>query len=340
MDFDLSRKAAESSLVYQQHLIERLARSERATRRKYLALETALENEYSQIGLMAMNTSALVPPAREIDPSRPPSVEESPNHPPVKPRTLIGEIRLCFRVLNDLLGYKEDIMKQRKMESSSLSNFLKAWYSFQEPELTRLDNVYGVATDDVRMEAAKNVEARLKDLARDDSSKLRFVEHTSWTETTSVKVADAQTFTNTEPAYISFANPELANIELDKATMHARRRTVNLWRVLFLGPPMAVAKLGSASYNGIRRGAKSVYEAGSSLLASPNKPTSEVPPEALGRPTPIAIAAEPGNIATEPPEIAAESLIDYSHEEEDVTDKNVVEDLLSAWTNLSSYHNE
>lgn len=93
--------------------------------------------------------------------------------------------------------------------------------------------------------------------------------------------------------------------------------------------PKTIAKLGSASYKGIRRVSKSAYEAGSSLLASPKKDALGISPRRVGGSKPVATATEVVDIATE-------SLIDHSDEEEDVSDKDVVEDLLSAWTDLPS----
>ncbi|TVY32320.1 hypothetical protein LOCC1_G007871 [Lachnellula occidentalis] len=144
-----SRKAADSSFAYQKHLIESLARSEQETKRKYHALQMAIESENSEKGPNAFIRSLVhVTGARGMDTMSQSS--ETPAIPAVKHQTLIGELLLCFQLLNDVLGHH--------LAVSTLSELSSLGY-----EQLRL-----TASSHAKTEAVKNLEARLKELARAD----------------------------------------------------------------------------------------------------------------------------------------------------------------------------
>lgn len=149
-----SRKVAESPLAYQEHLIESLARSERASKRKYLALKKSLEDETPQIGPTATINAVQILPTRDIGRRQSNSPESPLVSSSVKRRTLIGEILLCYTVLMDLLQYKHVIMVPG-LQSSSIAMHCSA-----RDSLERLKSDYGDVSDDIRTEAANNLQAR------------------------------------------------------------------------------------------------------------------------------------------------------------------------------------
>lgn len=105
------------SAEYQKYIIESLARSERAMKKKYYALQHAIESQISQpswsnptISTMVHVTSSrgITSTAASTTPdARVP--DESP--PVIRPQTLVAELLLCFQLLNDLLGYQMLVMR-------------------------------------------------------------------------------------------------------------------------------------------------------------------------------------------------------------------------------------
>ena len=158
-------KTAESSLASQQHLIERMARSERAANRRYHSLVRAIENRSSS---PSFNTSIIM--AADITTSR--GIVDTPQHvepstpPAVKPRTLIGELLLCFQLLNDILGYHMAVTKYGELSLLGYDELRLALEKIQNAEMKRLEAQYGDASIYIKSEAAQNLHIRLRELAR------------------------------------------------------------------------------------------------------------------------------------------------------------------------------
>jgi hypothetical protein len=167
-------KAAESSLAYQHQVIENLVRSERAMKRRYHDLHNAIEfAQPRDVFSATINTSVHIATDRGIDDFSP----QYPEPPPtVKPRTLVGELLLCFQLLNDLLGYHLAITNYSDISSHGYDNLRSALEKIQAAEQKRLEEEYSDAHIYVKAEAAKNVKTRLRELAKAGYLKKRIIE--------------------------------------------------------------------------------------------------------------------------------------------------------------------
>ncbi|TVY43307.1 hypothetical protein LCER1_G008650, partial [Lachnellula cervina] len=160
-----SQKAADSSFAYQKHLIESLARSEQETKRRYHALQMAIESENSERGLNAfISTSVHVTEASGMDTMSQPS--ETPAVPAVKHETLIGELLLCFQLLNDVLRHHSAVSKLSELSSLGYEQLRLTLEGIHTEEINRLNEDFANASNHAKAEAVKNLEARLKELAR------------------------------------------------------------------------------------------------------------------------------------------------------------------------------
>ncbi len=194
----LCRKAAELSLEYQKHLIKSLAQSERAMSKKYANMQRALEFEDTHSGFYTMvNTSALR--MSNTHPKRNRSLKENKDDtvargfsvgsepdepsvgiesvpPPVKPRTLIGELLLCFQLLNDSLGYHIAVSKLSDLAALNYDNLQAVLRRIHDSELRKLEAEHADTPNHVKAEAMKNIQMRLDELARAGSLMKRLVE--------------------------------------------------------------------------------------------------------------------------------------------------------------------
>ena len=159
------RKEMESSFDYQKHLIENLARSERATARKYQALRMAIEGKSEEAFEITISTS--------VDPSRSRGLDENdintselPGSSSMTPNSLAGELLLSFRLLNDVLGTQLPVTEQNLMSKADYHILRASLVKFHEAEVGRLEEIHGSASIDLKAEAFKNVHARLKELAQ------------------------------------------------------------------------------------------------------------------------------------------------------------------------------
>ncbi|KAK0105889.1 hypothetical protein ONS95_004402 [Cadophora gregata] len=182
-----NRKAAQSSLIYQKHVIENLARSERDMNRRYINMQRALEFEAIDRDFYStMNSSVHVSTSREIRAdsafmAKPTSIKRSvpieaeaksplaeiiDNPPAVKPRTLVGELLLCFQLLNDILGYHMAVSKLSDLSASGYDDLRGALCRVHDKELKKMEAQHADAPIYVRAEAAKNLQTRLRELVR------------------------------------------------------------------------------------------------------------------------------------------------------------------------------
>ncbi|TVY14541.1 hypothetical protein LARI1_G007302 [Lachnellula arida] len=160
-----SRKAADSSFAYQKHLIESLARSEQETKRRYHALQMAIESEKSERGLNAfISTSVHVTGASGMDTMSQPS--ETPAVPAIKHETLVGEILLCFQLLNDVLGNNLAVSTLSELSSLGYEHLRLTLERIHTEEINQLNEDFANASNHAKAEAVKNLEARLKELVR------------------------------------------------------------------------------------------------------------------------------------------------------------------------------
>ena len=179
-------KSEQSSLMYQKHLIESLARSERDMKRKFLNMQRVLEYEaldrdfYSTMNhSVHIRTSRDVPTSGNFTPNQT-SVDRSlPRHvvpkslsfetidpPPVKPRALIGELLLCFQLLNDILGYHLAVSKLSDIAALGYDDLRGALVRVHDQEFRRMEAQHMETPIYVRAEAVKNLQIRLRELAR------------------------------------------------------------------------------------------------------------------------------------------------------------------------------
>lgn len=86
--------------------------------------------------------------------------------PAVRPKTLIGELLLCFQLLNDILGYHVAVTQPSALSSTGYYELQKALEKVQLVELKRLGNEFANATLYTKAEAARNLHTRLKELAK------------------------------------------------------------------------------------------------------------------------------------------------------------------------------
>lgn len=161
------RKAADSSFAYQKHLIESLARSEQETKHRYLALQKAIEDQKTGPVLNAfMNTSVQITGTKDMGIMSPPTDAEVPTTPVVHDRTIVGELLLCFQLLNDVLGYHMAISNLSKLSSMGYDQLRITLEKIHKKELNTLKEEFSAAPTYIKAEAAQNLENRLRELAR------------------------------------------------------------------------------------------------------------------------------------------------------------------------------
>ncbi|KAH7390104.1 synaptobrevin-domain-containing protein [Cadophora sp. MPI-SDFR-AT-0126] len=182
-----NRKAAHFSLLYQKQVIENLARSERDMNRKYINMQRALEFDaidrdfYSTMNSSVHKTtfsktpvdSDIMAKTTSVNRSFPPdaepkslSTETIDTPPPVKPRTLIGELLLCFQLLNDILGYHMAVSQLSDIVALGYDDLRGALCRVQDQEFKKLEAQHASASVYMKAEAAKNLQIRLRELAR------------------------------------------------------------------------------------------------------------------------------------------------------------------------------
>jgi hypothetical protein len=159
-------KLAESSMAYQQHLIESLARSERTTKRSYLALQKAIEDgETQQIVHRAINKAVQITTTEGVtDPPHEVARGLEPNAPIVRHDTRIAELLLCFRLLNHLLAYNATARKQDDLPPLEYDELRSLIENLYLSHITRIEADYVYKHPQVQEEAAKNVQDRLREL--------------------------------------------------------------------------------------------------------------------------------------------------------------------------------
>jgi hypothetical protein len=159
-------KLAESSLAYQQHLIESLARLERTTKRNYLALQKAIEDgETQQIIHTTINTAAQITTIERVtDPPHEAARGLEQNAPMVRYDTRIGELLLCFQLLNHLLAYHATVRNEGDLPTPGYDELRSLIEKIQGSDIKPLEAEYVYAHAKVQEEAAKNVQDRLREL--------------------------------------------------------------------------------------------------------------------------------------------------------------------------------
>ena len=169
------RKLAQSSLAYQQHLIESLARSERTTKRNYVALQKAIEDgETQSIIHTTINTAVQITTTEKItDPPHEAGRGLELSAPIVKYDTRIGELLLCFQLLNHLLAYHATARKEGDLPTLGYDELRNLIEKTQGSDIKDLEAEYVYAHAKVQEEAAKNVQDRLRELTKSASLKGR-----------------------------------------------------------------------------------------------------------------------------------------------------------------------
>jgi hypothetical protein len=159
-------KLAQSSLAYQQHLIESLARSERTTKRNYVALQKAIEDSETQsIIHTTINTAVQIATTEKItDPPHEAGRGLELSAPIVKYDTRIGELLLCFQLLNHLLAYHATARKEGDLPTPGYDELRSLIEKTQGSDIKDLEAEYVYAHAKVQEEAAKNVQDRLREL--------------------------------------------------------------------------------------------------------------------------------------------------------------------------------
>jgi hypothetical protein len=159
-------KLAESSLAYQQHLIESLARSERTTKRNYLALQKAIEDgETQQTIHTTINTAVQITTTERVtDLPHEAARGLEPNAPIVRYDTRIGELLLCFQLLNHLLAYHSTARKEGDLPAPEYDELRSLIGKIQGSDIKHLEAEYVYAHAKIQEEAAKNVHDRLREL--------------------------------------------------------------------------------------------------------------------------------------------------------------------------------
>ena len=91
---------------------------------------------------------------------------ETPAVPAIKHQTLIGELLLCFQLLNDVLGHHLAASKLSELSSLGYEQLRLTLERIYTEEINRLSENFANASKDAKAEAVENLEARLKELAR------------------------------------------------------------------------------------------------------------------------------------------------------------------------------
>jgi hypothetical protein len=154
-------KETKSSLAYHQELIKSFARSERAMQRKYDSLQAASESQsFPQMSSMNAVTLPQLSVTKELDASS--NDLEELSAPSVRPRTLIGELLLCFQLLHDLLNHHQTI---RVYSTASIRNYDQlrlALTRIQIDEENQLTVEHGGAQNYDRAKAVQSLQTRLR----------------------------------------------------------------------------------------------------------------------------------------------------------------------------------
>lgn len=155
----------ESSFEYQKHLIESLARSERATRRKYYELQMAIEGRGTDEDFDVVISTSSVTPTRVRD------LETPENHSSeLKNKLLIGELLLCFQLLNELLRSHMAISKDTEGSPTIYKEFNSHLEKLNQTELQRLKKEHGDTSMFMMVAAARNLQTRLGELVNASGS--------------------------------------------------------------------------------------------------------------------------------------------------------------------------
>ena len=149
-------------------------------KQRYYSLQMTIDNQstpsiFNTFAAASVSISAATQ-SRGIDdfrsPSPLPQYQKTPTPPPVvKTKTLVGELLLCFHLLNDLLGHHVAVTK-----SSELSLLTQTLERVQKMEMKSLEVEFYEASPELKAEAARNLQARLRELARVGYLKWRVLE--------------------------------------------------------------------------------------------------------------------------------------------------------------------
>ncbi|KAG9233068.1 hypothetical protein BJ875DRAFT_496955 [Amylocarpus encephaloides] len=343
-----NKKEVESSFEYQRQLIESLARSERVTRRRYEALQQALEGREKGIDGMGPFITA------NVDISASPGLDGE-DHKAIPPAdTSIGELLLSFQLLNEVL-------ESQGSGTTSYENLRLELDKFHRSEIRRLQGLHGGSAQYVQAEAGRNVQARLQQLARggclqesrpQEDIPPRYDVHT---ESAMIRVGRTAQAKQPAASYVVLceAPPAEVHAEIDDTTDDIReninkvlqrgdrlddlqdksdrllisarnfRRENSVarspWLAAYNGFTSAIASFGSESSKAIQGISNTVYDAGATLFSKDGSgQASQIP-----RPVPIRL-------------ISQDEEDDEDDEDEGDEDlpENTVQGLLSQWTNL------
>lgn len=150
--------------MYQQHLIESMARSEREMKRRCLSLQNAIEYQNEERGFNPMiNTAVHIDGGQDLSHT---SGRQPRTTPFAKPRVLIGELLLSFQLLNDILGYHLAITEQSELSSLGYDELRTILSKIHTAEIQRLKAEYSSTSDNAKAEALQSLRTRLGELAR------------------------------------------------------------------------------------------------------------------------------------------------------------------------------
>ena len=96
----------------------------------------------------------------------PPRSLENASHPQVKARNLVGELLLCFRLLNDLLGYHMAVTRLTELSSMGYDKLRSALEETLQSQTSQSRTDFMDAPIDVKIEAVENLYTRLREIAR------------------------------------------------------------------------------------------------------------------------------------------------------------------------------
>ncbi|CZR63652.1 uncharacterized protein PAC_13549 [Phialocephala subalpina] len=184
-----NRNEAASSLQYQKQIIESLARSEHAMKRRYYALKHALEGHTSGGTLNAtINSSVNTMASRDTD-DEPPEYQHP--SPAAKISNPVGELLLCFRLISDLLEHHSTTTKDGSLADPNPDVFQEALNLIRKMEIHKLEQLYGDQPNHAKVQSLKNIQTRLRGLVQPSHGGV-FVELSPGTEKEEVEAIKRQ----------------------------------------------------------------------------------------------------------------------------------------------------
>jgi hypothetical protein len=137
-------------------------------KQRYHSLQVAIEYQDPPPAFDAYFSKASVEfsTSRGFDNPPTPQYVEPASPPLVKPRTLVGELLLCFQLLSDLLGYHVAVTKCSELSSLGYDELREMVEKVKATEMRRLEADFGNAPIYTKAEAAQNLHTRLRELAR------------------------------------------------------------------------------------------------------------------------------------------------------------------------------